>query len=108
MDALLKADEGIHVVEATGAGVQLSNWYGLRAETLYCWALSARRRRRRPRCTATKLEIFISRHASTPLQPGFGTTMPESAHAQLASKRCLWHGESVTTLLIRRTGMENV
>lgn len=35
MDTAFDAlDEGISVFEATGAGVQLSNWYGLKAETL--------------------------------------------------------------------------
>lgn len=33
-DAMASIDEGIAVFEATGAGVQLSNWYGLKAETL--------------------------------------------------------------------------
>jgi DNA-binding winged helix-turn-helix (wHTH) protein/tetratricopeptide (TPR) repeat protein len=33
-DAMKSIDEGIAVFEATGAGVQLSNWYGLKAETL--------------------------------------------------------------------------
>ena len=32
--ALAAIDEGIAVFEATGAGVQLANWYGLKAETL--------------------------------------------------------------------------
>lgn len=35
MDAAFDAiEEGISVFEATGAGVQLANWYGLKAETL--------------------------------------------------------------------------
>lgn len=33
VDALKSIDEGIDVFEATGAGVQLANWYGLKAET---------------------------------------------------------------------------
>jgi tetratricopeptide (TPR) repeat protein len=33
-DAFAALQEGITVFEATGAGVQLANWYGLKAETL--------------------------------------------------------------------------
>ena len=32
--ALETLDDGISVFEATGAGIQLANWYGLKAETL--------------------------------------------------------------------------
>ncbi len=33
-EAIAAVDEGIAIFEATGAGVQLSNWYGLKAEVL--------------------------------------------------------------------------
>jgi len=109
MQAAFEAlNEGITVFEATGAGIQLANWYGLKAETL----LTAGRFKEgiisaehALSCAEKAGDMFFTPRIHTVaarLWTELNDVEKAADHAQLAKKRAAAFGmsKSVTTLLI--------
>lgn len=94
---LQRIDRGIAVFEATGAGVQLANWYGLKAETLLI-AGQPEHARDSAQCALEHMErtgdVWFAENIHSALaaaHSALGDDKATALHAELAVDRALAH-----------------